>query len=84
MAETLFKLAETVFLSVIRDKVEEKMGFFQHAYKRNRSCKTAIEAVFSAVKKLGTGFVFCLDVASAFEGVDRGRMLKLMIKAVGN
>jgi len=31
LAETLFKLAESVFLDSIRDIIEEKMGFFQHA-----------------------------------------------------
>ena len=41
LGETIFKLAETVFINKIRDKIEKEVGDFQNAYVRNRSTFTA-------------------------------------------
>ena len=36
LAETLFKLVETVFIAHIRDTLERKMSEFSHAYRKGR------------------------------------------------
>ena len=67
LAETLFKLAETVFISKLRGPIENNMGDFQNAYKKGHGTYTALNSLNEQLKDIKSGYLCSADIKSAFD-----------------